>query len=195
MRIDPIMIEPDHIERITDYDDARGRPELTILGCLFHCHAPAPIEDRVTVLRAAMMAIKAVAAVDTVKAWRYTALVMQLVPSEVIKQGVPEMRKAGELDEYGESLVSESERYGHSFQLGFEEGQEAGREEGRQAAEATFRAHLRRSVVQVLELRGFTLTDPQRKRIAACDSLETLQRWDAAAKTAATTQPVDELLV
>jgi hypothetical protein len=47
----------------------------------------------------------------------------------------------------------------------------------------------------VLELRGFTLTDAQRDRIAACDSLETLQRWDEAAKTAATNQPVDELLV
>ncbi|MFO7566975.1 MAG: transposase, partial [Enhygromyxa sp.] len=64
------------------------------------------------------------------------------------------------------------------YQLGFEEGQQEGRQEGhqegRQAAEARFCAHLRLSVVQVLELRGFVLTDAQRERIAACDSLETL---------------------
>jgi len=186
MRIDPILIEPDHIERITDYDDARARPELTILGCLFHCHEPAPLEERVAVLRAAMVAIRAVTAVDTIQAWRYTALVMQLVPPEVVKQGEQEMQEAGELDEHGKWLVSESERYGHSFHLGLEE--------GRKAAEAGFYAYVRLSIIQVLELRGFILTDAHRERIAACSSLETLKRWDVAAKTAAVTQSVEELL-
>jgi len=64
MRIDPILIEPDHIERISDYDDARARPELTILGCLFHCHCPdrgGAGADRGTRGRVA------VAAVDTIQ--------------------------------------------------------------------------------------------------------------------------------
>src|SRR5690606_29975884 len=74
MRVKPILIEPDQIERITDYDEARRRPELTILGCLFHCHPPAPLEERVAVLKAAVVAIMAVASLDGIKAWRYTAL-------------------------------------------------------------------------------------------------------------------------
>ncbi|MFO7565531.1 MAG: hypothetical protein R6X02_23010, partial [Enhygromyxa sp.] len=183
MRIEPIIIEPDQIERITDYEDARQRPELAILGCLYHCHASAPIENRVAVLRAAVVAVKAVASLDKIQGWRYAALVMQLVPSQVVKQGVEELREAGELGEDGEELVSESERYGHSYQLGREEGREEGRCE-----------QLRQGIVDVLELRGLVLGERERERIAACESLERLERWYAAAKTAAANQPVDELL-
>ncbi|HLT36272.1 MAG TPA: hypothetical protein VK034_08300, partial [Enhygromyxa sp.] len=91
MRIEPIVIEPDQIERITDYDDARRRRELTILGCLFHCHEPAPLEQRVAVVRAAVVAIASLLSVDKIRAWRYLQLVMALVPSEVVKQGIQEL--------------------------------------------------------------------------------------------------------
>jgi len=126
---------------------------------------------------------------------------MRVDLSEVVKQGVREMQEAGVLDEHGEWRVSESERYGHSFHLGFAEGFAEGFEEAREAAEARFRAYLRWSIVQVLELRGFSLTDAQRERIAACDSLETLARWsetladwDVAARTVAATSSVEALL-
>jgi len=50
----PVLIEPDQVERITDYNDARRRPALTVLGCIYHAHEPAPFEDRVAVIRAAL---------------------------------------------------------------------------------------------------------------------------------------------
>jgi hypothetical protein len=34
MKLPPILIEPDQIERITDREEAKRQPELTILGCL-----------------------------------------------------------------------------------------------------------------------------------------------------------------
>ncbi|MFO7561213.1 MAG: hypothetical protein R6X02_01115 [Enhygromyxa sp.] len=136
---------------------------------------------------------------------------MQLVPSRVVEQGVQELRESGELGEDGEELVSESERYGHSYQLGREEGREdglkegrkegreegrkEGREEGRKEGREEGRCEqLRQGIVDVLELRGLVLAERERERIAACESLETLERWYAAAKAAAANQPVDELL-
>ncbi len=64
---------------------------------------------------------------------------------------------------------------------------EEGREEGREQS-------LRVFIADLLEVRGFALSFEQRARIQSCRSLETLQRWYAAAKTAPLDQPVDRLL-
>ena len=53
---------------------------------------------------------------------------------------------------------------------------------------------LRRTVIDMLELRGFVLTTQQRERIESCESIETLERWYAAAKTAAANHSVEQLL-
>jgi len=81
-RVDPpaIVLEPDHIERITDYRQAIRRPELTILGSLYHTQDPAPMPDRVAVFRAAWIAIQSLAGR---KCLRYSLLVMSIVPSAV----------------------------------------------------------------------------------------------------------------
>ncbi|MBQ1080413.1 hypothetical protein [Nocardiopsis sp. B62] len=55
-------------------------------------------------------------------------------------------------------------------------GREEGREEGR-AAEAA------RSVVSVLEARGFSISDEVRERIEACADLATLEKWVPSAVT------------
>ncbi|MEU3020381.1 hypothetical protein ABZ635_23640 [Nocardiopsis sp. NPDC007018] len=60
--------------------------------------------------------------------------------------------------------------------IGREEGREAGLEEGR-AAEAA------RSVVSVLEARGFTVSDEIRERVRRCTDLGTLEKWVPAAVT------------
>jgi hypothetical protein len=176
----PILIERDQIERITDYDDARRRPELTILGCLFHAHAPASFEERVAVFRAAWVAIQSLA---KDRGQRYAVAVMRIVETEVIDQGLNELREQDELVDGRWVRFSDIERKGWSFQTGFKEGR----------AEAQCE-HLRRSIVDILELRGFVLAPEQRERIAACESLETLERWYAAAKTAAVSPGVDALL-
>ena len=96
MKTDPVLIEPDQIERITDYEEGRRRPELTILGCLFHAQPTAPFEQCVEVFRAAWMAIQSRAETP---ALRYSVAVMSIVPKAVVEQGVAELRESGELDE------------------------------------------------------------------------------------------------
>jgi hypothetical protein len=61
IKTEPVLIEPDQIERIADYEEARRRPELAILGCLFHAQDPAPIDAQVEVFRAAWVAIQSLA--------------------------------------------------------------------------------------------------------------------------------------
>ncbi len=65
------------------------------------------------------------------------------------------------------------------------------REEGR---EVEREQNLRTFIVDLLEARGFALMPEHRARIETCSSLELLQRWYTAAKTAPLDQPVDRLL-
>jgi hypothetical protein len=148
----------------------------TVLGCLFHAQDPATFEARVQVFRAAWMAIQSLA---ETQARRYSVVVMSIVPDAVIQQGIAELREAGELDEGRWELFGESERKGHSFARGHREGLEEGLEERREL--------LRRVIVDVLELRGFEVAAAARDRIQSCESLEVLEGWYAAAKSAATT--------
>ncbi|HVH98960.1 MAG TPA: hypothetical protein VM869_09625 [Enhygromyxa sp.] len=179
MKTSPVLLEPDQIERITDYQEARRRPELAILGCLFHAQPPAPFEAQVEVFRAAWMAIQSLAETE---ARRYSVLVMSLVPEAVQNQGIAELRETGELDEYGYELFTESERKGGSFARGHREGVETGRIQT-----------LRRAVLDVLELRGFEVSEAVRERVESCESIEQLERWYAAAKSGPVQSP-DQLL-
>jgi hypothetical protein len=179
-RVTPILIEPDHVERITDPTDARRRPHLTVLGCLFHAQPPAPWADRVAVFRAAWLAIQSL---PEREAQRYHVLVMGIVSANVVEQGIEELREAGELDEQRWERFSDCDREGYTFHRGREEGLEEGQRE-----------LLRRAVLDVLELRGFEPTPEQRERISACESVEMLERWYADAKTVAANHSIDRLL-
>jgi hypothetical protein len=197
MKLPPILIEPDQIERITDHEDAQRRPELTILGCLYHVHEPAAFQDRVEVCRAAWLVIQSLA---EPKSLRYAVLVMSLTPPAVFEQAIAELREAGELEEsHFDEAVSESEREGYTFYRGRREGREAGLSEGREAGlsegrEAGLSEALRRAILDILELRGLAVTATQRERVESCQSLETLERWYAAVKTPAANQTTEELL-
>jgi hypothetical protein len=52
---------------------------------------------------------------------------------------------------------------------------------------------MRRALVDILELRGFTVTTEHRARVDACDELETLERWYAKARTQATHVSLERL--
>ncbi len=184
VRASTIVIERDQIERITDYTQARARPQLAILGALYHAHEPAPLDDRVAAFRAAWVALQSLA-VD--RCLRYAVAVMDIVPSDVIEQGLEELCEAGELDEQRTDELFAFTRSGNLFQWGLREGREQGREEGR-------RELLRGVVIDSFELRGLTLTHAQRERIEACESLEALERWYAAIKARTTDLDVDQLL-
>lgn len=184
MKTRPILIERDQIERITDYEDARRRPELAILGCLYHAHEPALIQDCVAVFRAAWIAIQSLALRP---AARYAVAVMSIVPPNVVERGAEELRERGELDEERWELFTDSELGGHSYHRGRQAGREEGREEGRVEL-------LRRAILDVLELRGFALAPEHRERVASCESVQTLERWYEAVKAAAANQPVDQML-
>lgn len=183
-RVKPILIEPKHLERITDRADARLRPRLTVLGCLFHAQDPAPLANQVEVFRAAWLAIQSL---PEREAQRYSVLVMGIVSANVVEQGIEELRESGELDEERWDRFSDADREGYTFHRGREEG----REEGRQEAQ---RELLRRTVLDVLELRGFVVTQEQRARVDACESIEVLERWYAAAKHVAANHSLDQLL-
>jgi hypothetical protein len=185
IKTEPLVIEPDQIERIIDYDEARRRPELAVLGCLFHAQEPAAFAARVHVFRAAWMAIQSLA---ETQARRYSVVIMSIVPDAVIEQGIAELREAGELDEGRWELFGESERKGHSFARGRREGLEEGHREGLEEGRLEERRELlRRVIIDVLELRGLEVSPTTRDRIQSCASLEVLERWYAAAKSAATT--------
>ena len=186
-----LMIERDQIERITDYTEARARPQLTILGCLFHAHEPAPLEDRVAVVRAAWVAIQSLA-ID--QSLRYTIAVMSIVASNVFNQGIAELREEGEIEEHGEEILSEGMRRSYAFVKGSEAGFEAGREAGRAEGRAEGREVLRTMVIDSLMLRGLALTQAQRARIEACTSIETLARWYASINAAAANSDIERLL-
>ncbi len=188
----PLLIERDRIELITDYNDARERPELAVLSAVYHAHGPGPWEQRVAAVRAAYVGIQGLADVDV---RRYAVLIMSTAPKPVVDQALQELEKEGHLDNERYELVSETERTGHSFLTGFEEGEQKGRQEGREEGLEQARALLRQSLVDVLELRGFTVTLDHHQRIRSCASLDTLERWYAAAKGAAANRSLDELLV
>ncbi|HVI02542.1 MAG TPA: hypothetical protein VM869_27735 [Enhygromyxa sp.] len=191
IKTDPVLIQPDQIERIIDYREARRRPEQTILGCLFHAHPPSPFEARVEVFRAAWMAIQSLA---ERKAQRYSVAIMSIVPEAVVEQGVAELRESGELDEGRWELFTDSERKGHSFARGHREGRAEGRAEGRKSGFEEGRAQtLRRAVLDILELRGFELSAAARERVESCESIEQLERWYEAAKSASE-QSIAQLL-
>lgn len=177
MKTDPVLIQPDQIERITDYQEGRQRPELTVLGCLFHAQPPAPFEQRVEVFRVAWMAIQSLAETP---ARRYSVAVMSIVSKAVVEQGVAELRESGDLDEERWELFTETERYGHSFQRGHEEGHQQGLAAGVDIGRCQT---LRRAVLDVLELRGLAISLPARERVESCESVEQLERWYAAAKS------------
>jgi hypothetical protein len=52
-------------------------------------------------------------------------------------------------------------------------------------------------VLDLLEVRGFEVTAAARERVESCESVELLERWYAAAKSASNSAPnssVDQLL-
>jgi hypothetical protein len=195
IKTDPLLLEPDQIERITDYAEARRRPELTILGSLFHAQEPAPFEARVEVFKAAWMAIQSLA---ERQARRYSVVVMSIVPEAVVEQGVEELRETDELDEDRWELFADSERKGHSFARGHREGLREGVERGVEEGVDKGRCEtLRRAVLDFLELRGFEVTAAARERVASCESVEQLERWYTAAKSASNSprsSTVDQML-
>lgn len=168
-RVDPIIVEPDHIVRITDYDEARRTPELAILSCIFHAHDPAPEENQIEVVCAAWIALQVLPPKHSL---RYGGMVMDIIGKPIVEKGLERLRKAGHLDESDIEMWAESVRGGYSYTLGHDEGHAEARRE-----------LLREAIVDLLEARGFALTPSQRERIAACESLETLARRRAAAKT------------
>lgn len=169
------MIERDQIGRITDHDQARQNPELTIIGALYHVHEPAPLEDRVAVFKAAWIAIWTFA---DERALRYAVLVMAITPQAVVTPGIEQLRESEDFDERGYELVSDTERLGSTFHRGHQEGLEQGLEQARRV--------LRRSIVDMLEFRGLALTQEQRERVESCESMGSLERWYAAARASAT---------
>ncbi|NJK31566.1 MAG: hypothetical protein HC927_03635 [Deltaproteobacteria bacterium] len=83
-----------------------------------------------------------------------------------------------------EEELSQFEREGAGFLKGHEEGLEQGLEQGLERGRAEVYDVLRRSLLDILELRGLTPTGTIRARIQACRDREQLERWYTVAKRA-----------
>ncbi|MCA9698650.1 MAG: hypothetical protein KC431_14080 [Myxococcales bacterium] len=192
----PTLIEARHIDLILDLNDARTRPLETVFAALYHARSETPIEDRLAGIRAGIVALREL---DEVEGQRYDVLMLNVVPAELGQRALRELREEGILDDEGLVRISAFERQGYSFNHGLEEGREEGRraglEEGRQAGLAEGRqagleeglrlalVGMKRALVDVLGLRGFSLSDGQRRLVADCDDLQRVERWYEAAKT------------
>ena len=184
----PTLIEARHIDLILDLNDARTRPLETVFAALYHARSETPIEDRLAGIRAGIVALRELGEVE---GQRYDVLMLNVVPAELGQRALRELRDEGILDDEGLVRISAFERQGYSFNHGLEEGREEGRRaglaEGRQAGlEEGLRlalAGMKRALVDVLGLRGFSLSDGQRRLVADCDDLQRVERWYEAAKT------------
>jgi hypothetical protein len=182
----PALVERDHIELIDDTQEALRRPHETILGAVYHAGSDAPVERRMAAMRAAFIAV------ETLDPWEsrsYTVLMLTTTPGELLDRILEEFRASGEgveLDErdprrwtrFEDYEISESEIGSYTYERAIRKGR---------------REVLQRALVDVLELRGFTVSAEHRARVQSCEDLEALERWYAKARTLPTTAPLDQL--
>jgi hypothetical protein len=184
----PILIEPDQIRLITDEAEAREHMFEAVLGAIFHGRENSPVEHRVAGIRAAYLALQGLEFRDY---FRYAVLMASMVPPELFSQAVEQLRERGLLFDDRPHRLTDIERrswlyhtireqgIGEGLEQGRQQGLAQGLEQGRQQGLEV----LRRALLDVLELRGFTLTTAVRARIEGCEQFDTLERWYANART------------
>jgi hypothetical protein len=126
--------------------------------------------------------------------FRYAVLMSSVVPPELFSQAVEQLRARGLLEENCPRRLSTIERRSWLYHTVRERGIAAGLEQGRQQGQQQAVQVLRRALLDVLELRGFTVTAACRARIEGCEQFDTLERWYADARVADPSTPLSNLL-
>jgi hypothetical protein len=108
----------------------------------------------------------------------YSDTVMRVVPTTVRTI----LEKMMGLENYEDQSLLFRNTFGRGYEKGIEEGRQEGRQEGREEGLRRGRLDgraegLQRSLFTVIDARGLTLTDAQRRRIDACEDAAALERW------------------
>jgi hypothetical protein len=154
----PIVIGPDAIPLIVDADGARRSPELSVLAVGMH-------RERAEVVRAAAVALEAVAELDEARARFYTALVVEWLPAaaRAILEANMDI-KTEFVNEVQRRIRAEAEAQARA------EGEAKGRAEGQASAAAE-------AVLRVLAARGISVSETTAARVRECRDLERLNAW------------------
>lgn len=187
----PILIEPDQIRLITDEAEAGEHMFEAVLGAIYHCRENSPVEQRVAGIRAAYLALQRLEFKDY---FRYAVLMSSMVPPELFSQAVEQLRERGLLFEDRPQGLTDIEKRGWLYHTIREQSIAEGLEQGRQEARQEARQLLRRVLLDVLELRGFTLTAAARARIEDCEQFDTLQHWYANARAMSPSTPLSDVI-
>lgn len=166
--VQPLVVGPETIPVVTDVTQARRMPELALLSVQAHGRTADGFH-------VALAAMAAAAGLDHENAMLYYALIERAVSEQVRRKLEEAMRIEGYKfkSEYANRLLSQ----------GRQEGRQEGQEKGRMQAQAE-------SLLRLLELRRFDVTDAQRTRILQSTDLALLQRWFDRAVTAASADEI-----
>jgi len=152
----PLVLGPGRIPVVTDLDQARRTPEVTVLSVMAHGTNPADPHHE-ELLAALLDALDAVHAIDQSRSLLYFEVVAAALPAAVRS--------------HLEVLMSAST---YEFQSDFARRHFA-------KGEAQGEAH---AVLEFLNARGVDVPESARTRIAACTDLDTLGTWIRRAATA-----------
>jgi len=150
----PLVIGPDGIPKITDRDQARREPQLTVLSVLAHGQAD----------------VETATAIGAAAAWAILPFPedQRLLYSLLIESNLSDAaRKAIEMQPGLDKFFTETQR------RNYERGKAEGKAEGEAAA-----------LLKILMRRGLTLTADQRRHIVECTDLVMLEHWLDRALTA-----------
>ena len=160
-----LVLGPDAVPVVTDPAQAETDPELAVLSAMAH--------GRGNVDQAVQIALAALAGAKLVRDRDVAVLYFDLIDAALSEAARKAFQMLPRGYEYQSELVRNS----------VEKGRSEGRAEGRAQEKAA-------SVLDVLDARGLTVTQPQRERIIACTDLDLLKTW---LRRAATVASSDEL--
>jgi hypothetical protein len=155
----PLVIGPAGIPKITDRDQARREPQLTVLSVLAHGQGD----------------VETASAIGGAAAWAILPFPeeQRLLYSLLIESNLSEAaRKAIEMQPGLTKFFTEEQR--RNYERGKAEGKAEGTAEGKALGKAEGKAE---ALLKILMRRGFTLTAEQRRHIVECIDLAMLEHW------------------
>jgi len=166
----PIVLGPDEVPRVEDYEDATRSPELTFLSALIHGRGRAGQRILETALRVAQ-------SLDEARAAHYVDLVYSAHPiaARAAMEVVMTIHGREFKSDFMRKLNAEGRAEGHA--QGVAQGIAEGRAQG-----------ARDAIKALLSARGIDLSEAGLERIAQCSEAGALERWVVRAAIATTEQ-------
>lgn len=202
----PVIIEPEHIELITDDNCARREPHRAILSAIYHADTDEPEATRAAAIRAGLIAATTL---EPSEGLRYYLLMQSLIDREFFyrvraeveaKDAEKKLARLAHIPKPYHRVFEEgwnlglTEGLSDGLEQGLTQGREQGLEQGLEQGRLETVRTLRRVLFDMLELRGFVPTTAVSARIQSCDHIPMLELWYTRARTWDPTTPLDDLL-